>query len=160
MRVMGELVMLEESLYGIDKFFIWIIATIVSLIFIYNSFFGNEEMFSLSMKVWIVMWIFGSISFIFLDIDCVHPGLMKFTYVFALLFSLISLYSDNNIFSNMAFFSVFLYPFLDWLDRSLDISENASSTLLFGILKFIFLFIISYLTEYLNKIIEFFNYSL
>ena len=85
-----------------------------------------------------------------------YTGLGKmFKYKFIMLiliiiFGFVSLYSHNITFSNMAFFSVLLYPFLEWLDLSVKIPQNASSTLLFGMLQCIMLYLLSYLLEQLK----------
>ena len=170
MKAMGELEMEGEYLSNKDTFFVWVIAWLVSLIFIYHHFLANLNIFFILEKMNVFfapmtrsdyvffgllsIWGFGGIfSFFFFFgslVECMHPGLMRFTFVFAFIFSLISLSTRNVTLANMAFFSVFLYPFLEWLDISVKIPQNASSTLFFGILQFIALYIISYLIDQLK----------
>jgi len=80
---------------------------------------------------------------------CLRPDLMRAVFVLAVLCSIVGIFRVNYVLVSAAFFSVFLFPFLDWLDISIKIPQNATSTLLFAILQIVVLSLISILIDWI-----------
>lgn len=76
---------------------------------------------------------------------CLRPDLMRIIFVIAFLLSIIGFLRQNSILSSTAFYSILLFPFLDWLDISVRIPESTTSTLLYSMVQTIVLLIISFL---------------
>ena len=95
-----------------------------------------------------LLWfLFGSILIPTHVMKCFRPDLMRIIFVIAFLLSIIGFLKQNHILSSTAFYSIILFPFLDWLDISIRIPKNMTSTLLYSIIQTIVLLIISLLID-------------
>ena len=81
------------------------------------------------------------------DLHVLRPDLMRYVFVIALLCSILGIAKLNFTLVSAALLSIFLFPFLDWLDISIKIPQSSTSALFFSILQIIVLSLVSLLIE-------------
>jgi hypothetical protein len=114
---------------------------------------GHEAMTDLERGIAIgflaaIFWFSLGIAMIPLFVKkCLRPDLMRIIFVIAFLLSIVGFLKQTSVLSSTAFYSIVLFPFLDWLDISIRIPENTTSTLLYSIIQTIVLLIISFLID-------------
>lgn len=151
----------KKELYRLterDKVFVGIISTIVlaGFILVFSLTHGGQEdpdamviiialVLGLSLAFFSV-WL--AISFE-IDLHVLRSDLMRIIFVIALLCTVLGVSTLNYALVSGALLSVFLFPFLDWLDISIKIPQNPASALLFSIFQIMVLSLISLLIELL-----------
>lgn len=139
-----------------DKFAVFFISIIIGAIFLgmlpYHKKWDDANaivfvtfLFYFPCSMFAIMFAYDSIN------ECSHPRLMKLTFVFALICSLIGITTGDFTFAAAALYSILLYPFLEWLDIPVRLPKNIASTLLFSMLEIILVYFISFLIESEDK---------
>lgn len=148
-----------QDLSNRDKQFIIVIVTFV----LFSCFFnitldkGMGSIYTTDLEMAFFLGSIAALSWIAVAIpliaasdllkSCLRPDLMRIIFVIAFLLSIVGFLKQNTVLSNTAFFSVVLFPFLDWLDISIKIPQNTASTLLYSIAQTIVLLFINALLD-------------
>jgi hypothetical protein len=72
---------------------------------------------------------------------------MKIVFVIALICSITGIFYGNYKLVNAAFFSIYLFPFLDWLDIPIKIPQSTAGALIFSILQYLAILLINFLID-------------
>lgn len=133
------------------------ISIFVGIGFLYNLFvfYSGAETntdrllcFSIAALVGLLWGIF----WFYLPIGGEHPGvlrpdLMRIVFVVALLCIVLSLLIDSFTLASVAFLSIFLFPFLDWLKIPKKVPHHPLGALLYSVFQVIILTLVSLLIQ-------------
>lgn len=97
--------------------------------------------------LWLIIWLSYSLGEMKTDLHCSRPDIMRTVFVIALFCSIAGIFSMNFVLVSVGFFSVFLFPFLDWLNISVKIPQTTISGFIYSIIHTIIVSVISILVD-------------